>query len=107
MLKEEKDDKGKSVVELSDDEDEPRNIYAYLIKNGLVRREARKRGDPLDSMPTRRDFSGRPKAESLDFVKRAKPINKIKELRAIFARNDIPGVQTKDINTRISEYHTR
>jgi len=38
VLKEEKDEQGRAVVELSDDEDEPKNLYAYLIKNDLIKR---------------------------------------------------------------------
>lgn len=81
----------KTDAELVNDEDEPTNIYAYLIKNGLVGRQARKRGDPID-MPTRRDFGGRTKVESVPRRQKAKPLSKIKELRSIFSRNDIPPV---------------
>ena len=42
------------------------------------------KGDPIDTIPTRRDFSKRPKAESVDVVRKAKPFNKIKELKAVF-----------------------
>ena len=83
-MKENTDDKGRAVVELSDDESEPKNLYAYLIKNGLINRQKKKRGDPIDAIPTRRDFSKRPKAESVDVVRKAKPFNKIKELKAVF-----------------------
>ena len=72
------------MVELSADESEPKNLYAYLIKNGLINRRKKKRGDPIDTIPTRRDFSKRPKAESVDVVRKAKPFNKIKELKAVF-----------------------
>ena len=36
VLKSETDANGKKLTELSDDEDEPKNIYAYLIKNNLI-----------------------------------------------------------------------
>lgn len=87
--------------------DEPKNLYAYLIKNDLIQRQKKKRGDPIDSMPTRREFSKRPKAESFDVVKKAKPFNKIKELVAIFQRNDIPNIPIAQINSRINEYTNR
>lgn len=38
VLKEETDKEGRAIVELSDDENEPKNLYAYLIKNGLIKR---------------------------------------------------------------------
>ena len=58
-------------------------------------------------MPTRRDFGRRTKADSVDVVRKAKPFNKIKELRAIFSRNDIPDIPVAKINNRINEYTQR
>ena len=84
VLKEKHDENGRAIVELSDDEEEPKNLYAYLIKNGLIKRAKKKRGDPIDMMPTRRDFAKKPKADSVDVVRKAKPFNKIKELKTIF-----------------------
>lgn len=31
-----------------EDTDEPKNIYAYLINNGLLKTTTRKRGDPIE-----------------------------------------------------------
>ena len=58
-------------------------------------------------MPTRRDFAKRPKADSVDVVRKAKPFNKIKELKTIFQRNDIPNIPIAKINSRINEYTNR
>ena len=38
VLKDKHDEDGRAVIELSDDETEPKNLYAYLIKNGLIKR---------------------------------------------------------------------
>lgn len=51
VLKSETDINGRKVTELSDDEDEPKNIYAYLLKNGLIVHNKEKTGDPRDMMP--------------------------------------------------------
>ena len=54
MLKTSEDGK---VIDETTDSSEPTNIYAYLIKNGLLNQQKRKRGDPIDSVIVRRDFS--------------------------------------------------
>jgi len=69
----------KDDYEGEEDEDEPKNLYAYLIKNGLINRTKRKRGDPIESMITRRDFGHKPKAEVI--AVKAKPIAKFKEIK--------------------------
>ncbi len=57
-------------------------------------------------MPTRRDFGKKPKAASSSF-KHAKPINKFKELKAIYNRDDIPAIPLATINSRINEHYNR
>ena len=39
-------------------------------------------------MPTRRDFGTKPKADI--YSKQAKPLSKLKEIKAIYNRHDIP-----------------
>lgn len=39
-----------------DEEEQPKNLYAFLIKNGLTKLKRRRRNDPVDTMP-RMDFS--------------------------------------------------
>mmetsp|Transcript_32101 Transcript_32101/g.39808 ORF Transcript_32101/g.39808 Transcript_32101/m.39808 type:complete len:88 (-) Transcript_32101:18-281(-) len=70
--------------ETTNDEDpnEPKNLYAFLIQNDLIKRKARKRGDPIEAMPTRRDFGTRNRGHSTDIpILKSKPLSKIKEIQ--------------------------
>ena len=75
----------KMHTHIDEDSEQPNNLYAYLIKNDLLTRTKRKRGDPIEPIMARRDFSQKPRAtsDSLDKVLKAKPINKFKEIRHI------------------------
>ena len=59
-------------------------------------------------MQTRRDFTVKPKAESVDFTNlKSKPLNKIKELVGIYRMNGVHGPPMATINARINEHTDR
>lgn len=60
---------------------EEKNIYAYLITNGLITQKKRKRGDPVEEITVKREFLSRTKGQSVDNVPKPKPISKLKEIR--------------------------
>ena len=91
------------------DASEPKNLYAYLIKNGLLKRKARKRGEQMDTMPIRRDFGTKNRNQSLDAAPmlKSKPLSKIREINNIYNSNETKTMPMAVINSRINEYQNR
>ena len=91
------------------DASEPKNLYAYLIKNGLLKRKARKRGEQMDTMPIRREFGTKNRNHSLDAAPmlKSKPLSKIREINNIYNSNETKTMPMAVINSRINEYQNR
>ena len=89
--------------------DEPKNLYAFLIQKGLVKRKTKNRGNPLDAMPIRRDFGTKNRNQSMDagVPMKSKPLSKIKEITNIYNSNDIDTPPMAVINKRLNEYQNR
>jgi len=91
-----------------EEEDEPKNLYAFLIKNGLTQRAKRKRGDPIEVAGPRREFKTRNRANNSEApLSKSKPFSKIQGIREIYERTDIETPPMAVINSRINEYFTK
>ena len=98
------------VHNIDEEADQPKNLYAYLIKNDLLTRKKRKRGDPIEPVMARRDFSIKHNraSDSLDSMRlKAKPLSKFKEVKHIYNRNDIKRPPLKVITARINEHYRK
>lgn len=57
---------------------------------------------------TRQNFaSKKDRGESDKGARKSQPLNKFKELKHIYKRNDIPNIPIALINTRVEEYNER